>query len=382
MDAHPIAPTTPTNASPSRKLPLAPAAKHLPPSSSAHMYLIDAWGQSPSQACFPTPPPPYSGSQNSRFELGDRYSLSTPPAGPSNRKIPLLPFTTSQASQISFDKPNIGYLKTLSPQAQYDIAFGQLQKLHMSIDAKIDSMQAWVDFVNANRSAWTAAGLASDELDDRIQEFENEISRLSRKPEDKRRAAGTRQLLRWLNDMRGYALCEELVIPFMMSGAGAECRISNDGVRSIREFFETRSNTSWELCELVNWVKLRRWCENDLRDYWTPADTNFLRSYLNITKNNRPPPTGKADFKLIRDPSILARSTPSNKCFEYSRAGLLHIVDVDENCPTCNMWPTPPTFLGEEHLEVIRFYENGGSASNRVLIVGPIEKKAEGQRTA
>ncbi|ESZ92979.1 hypothetical protein SBOR_6645 [Sclerotinia borealis F-4128] len=86
-------------------------------------------------------------------------------------------------------------------------------------------------------------------------------------------------------------------------------------------------------------------------------------------------------FRLFRDPTLL----PSHPKLASSEAGLIYI--VKDNSAEPPSWPTQPTFRGEESLQVIRYYETGGTWDNRVQEVGPIEtnikyKRVRGSKAA
>ncbi|ESZ92135.1 hypothetical protein SBOR_7482 [Sclerotinia borealis F-4128] len=281
------------------------------------------------------------------------------------------------SKQVNFSE---SHLSNLLPRQQWELTFSTLISLKANIAKKAELMRKWVGFAKENRHIWIAAGGDAKRIDHNIFEFDSEVKRLGMTKNELRRDANMRQLRYWLSDTRGLLVVEE-IMPHIECEIGTKGRIGQDGLRSMLEAFNHTMNTSWEACELLNYIKIFRWETGNMRDEWLPIDTYSLHKFTHETiLGKRATQKHREDslplmppFRLIRDPTFF----PTPIRLEYSPAGFIHIVGQYESYEP---WPEPPNFRGEEFLDIIRFYESGGTWNNRVQHVGPIEKKTKQKR--
>lgn len=189
------------------------------------------------------------------------------------------------------------------------------------------------------------------------------------------REAGARRYLEgWLTDDRGRAMWAYILYvrdsvrmhdpyryadtsnltPHQFDALPTEC------LMTLRTAFDQLANTSWELCELWNFMLPTRYYSGNKwgasRGFGT-HEADSLREYCSLVKRiteqnllpHRPIPWRK--LFCYEPPSM---ETLKQFRLVYHPCGLL----VPDSYP--GGLYVPPCFRGEEHLEFIKFYNNGG----------------------
>ncbi|KAK6591883.1 hypothetical protein H4I96_12160 [Botrytis cinerea] len=212
------------------------------------------------------------------------------------------------------------------------------------------------------KDRWIMGGMSVEEFEARAEEVNETIQYYNCDNTNGRREHNSiRCLKRWLGDHRGIAIWSYIHSKTLL-GTRTKTYIGPTALYLLAKSHETLCNSTWEWCEWLNFITLRRYRN-------TPNNEKWIAS---------------ADTKALKD--CWTTASASTKPEELERLGLVYDDDTGLLIPgrlkdnPKKFRNTPPDlFVGEVHLRVIKFYHNGGNWLDRMHEIEECQKWRRGE---
>ncbi|KAM0124989.1 hypothetical protein ACHAO1_010824 [Botrytis cinerea] len=227
------------------------------------------------------------------------------------------------------------------------------------------------------KDRWIMGGMSVEEFEARAEEVNETIQYYNCDNTNGRREHNSiRCLKRWLGDHRGIAIWSYIHSKTLL-GTRTKTYIGPTALYLLAKSHETLCNSTWEWCEWLNFITLRRYRNTPNNGKWiASADTKALKDCWTTASASVHRAPGRDKFLHWDRP----------KPEELERLGLVYDDDTGLLIPgrlrdnPKKFRNTPPDlFVGEVHLRVIKFYHNGGNWLDRMHEIEECQKWRRGE---